>query len=127
MGCHPWRKFMNRRERYLFGILLLFGFSAALWGQGTAQISGTVMDPSGARLPGVEVMATQTETGVMRSSVSNETGSFLLPSLPTGPYRISAMLPGFRMFVRTGIVLEVNANPVINITMEVGQVTETVE
>src|SRR6185295_4301706 len=90
-------------------------------------ISGTVLDPSGARLPGVEVTATQTNTGVSRSAISNETGSYVLPSLPTGPYRLTAALPGFRMFVQTGIVLEINASPAIDVKMEVGQVTETVE
>lgn len=107
--------------------LLILAFGAALWAQGTAQISGTVVDPSGARLPGVEVLATQTATGVVRNGISNETGSYVLPSLPTGPYRLEAALPGFRTFVQTGIVLEVNSNPVINVTLEVGQVTETVE
>src|SRR4026209_185698 len=86
--------------------------------QATAQISGTVRDQTGAVLPGVEVTATQTDTGVARSTVTNETGSFALPSLPTGPYKIEASLPGFRTFVQTGIILQVNANPVINPTLE---------
>src|SRR5438132_9517033 len=118
---------MKRTERYVFALVLILAFSAALWAQSTAQISGTVTDPSGARLPGVEVTATQTGTGQVRTAVSNETGSYVLPSLQVGPYRLSAALPGFRMFVQTGITLEVNANPVINVTLEVGQLTQTVE
>jgi hypothetical protein len=111
-----------------FAALLLVVFScASVWAQATAQISGTVRDQSGAVLPGVEITATQTETGVARSTVSNETGSYVLPSLPTGPYRVEATLPGFRTFVQTGIVLQVNANPVVNPTLEVGQVSEQVE
>src|SRR5262249_28595971 len=90
-------------------------------------ISGTVKDASGAVLPGVEVTATQTATGLMRSAVSNETGSYVLPNLPVGPYKLEAALSGFRTFVRTGIVLQVDANPVLNVTLEVGQVNETVE
>src|SRR5215467_2989145 len=97
------------------------------WAQGTAQISGTVADSSGARLPGAEVTATQTATGVTRSVISNESGVYSLPSLPTGPYKLEVALPGFRTFVQTGITLEVNASPVINVTMDVGQVTETIE
>src|SRR2546430_9056441 len=108
-------------------MVLILAFSAALGAQGTAQSSGPEMDPTGARLPGVEVTATQTGTGQVRTVVSNETGSYVLPSLPVGPYRVSAALPGFRMFVQTGIVLEVNSNPVVNVTLEVGQVTQTVE
>ena len=118
---------MNK-VRYLIGISLIVMLGCAgLWAQGTAQISGTVADPSGARLPGAEITATQTATGLSRSVVSNETGSYVLPSLPTGPYKLEAALPGFRTFVQTGITLEVNGNPVINVTLAVGQVTETVE
>src|SRR2546428_3689916 len=97
-------------------------------GQGaTAQISGMVTDQSGAVLPGVKITATQTETGVSRNAVSNETGSYVLPNLPVGPYRLETALPGFRTFAQTGIVLQVNSNPAIKIVLEVGQVTETIE
>src|SRR3989442_2622831 len=95
--------------------------------QSTAQISGVVTDQSSAILPGVEVKVTQTDTGITRSAVTNETGSYILPNLPIGPYRLEAALPGFRSYVRTGIVLQVGSNPVLNILMEVGQVSETVE
>jgi len=107
-------------------LLMVFGGVFA-WAQSTAQISGTVADPSGAVLPGVDVMATQTETGVKRSVVTNETGSFVLSNLPLGPYRLEASLPGFRTYAQTGIVLQVGSNPVMNISMAVGQVSETVE
>src|SRR2546427_12491626 len=55
--------------------------SGLAWAQATAQVSGTVRDPSGAVLPGVEVTATQTDTGISRSAVTNETGSYILPNL----------------------------------------------
>src|SRR5438105_2452893 len=97
------------------------------WGQATAQISGTVRDPSGAVLPGVEITATQTETGIARTTVTNETGFYVLASLPLGPYRLEAALAGFRTFAQTGIVLQVNSNVVINAALEVGQVAQTVE
>src|SRR4249919_2326767 len=100
---------------------------ANVWGQATAQISGSVRDQSGAVLPGVEVMATQTDTGIIRSTVTNETGSYVLPNLALGPYRLEAALPGFRTYAQSGIVLQVNSNPVINVVMDVGQVTETVD
>src|SRR5438270_10526197 len=98
-----------------------------LWAQATAQISGRVQDTTGAVLPGVEVTATQTGTGIARTAVTNETGSYVLPNLPIGPYRLQAALPGFRTFRQTGIVLQVNTSPLINPVLEVGQITEQVE
>src|SRR5437763_10277625 len=108
-------------------LLALVLGSSSLFAQATAQISGTVKDQSGAVLPGVEVTATQTDTGISRATVTNETGSYVLPNLVTGPYRLEAGLPGFRSFVQTGIVLQVNASPVINPVLQVGQVAEQVE
>src|SRR5256712_8826835 len=114
-------------------ILLFLAFFIVLmacgnvWAQATAQISGAVQDQSGAVLPGVEVTATQTETGVRRTTVTNETGSYALQTLPLCPYKLEASLPGFRGFVQTGIVLQVGANPTMNIVLQVGQVSEQVE
>jgi len=68
--------------------------STTVWAQATAQITGTVHDPSGAVLPGVEIKATQTETGITRTTISNETGGYILSNLPTGPYRLEAALAG---------------------------------
>src|SRR5438128_10680214 len=95
--------------------------------QATAQISGNVRDQSGAVLPGVEVTAIHTSTGIRRSTVTNETGAYLMPNVAVGPYRLEAALPGFRTFVQTGIVLQVNDELVINPVLDVGQVTEQVE
>src|SRR5437868_2554563 len=116
---------VTNRALSLFIIVVLC--SGVVWGQATAQVSGTVHDQSGAVLPGVEVTATQTDTGISRSTVTNETGTFVLPNLPLGPYRLEASLPGFRTFAQSGIILQVNSNPVINPVLEVGQVAETVE
>src|SRR5262245_36880066 len=107
-------------------ICLSFGVTM-LWAQATAQISGSVKDQTGAVLPGVEVTATQTATGVKRSAVTDETGSYILQNLPIGPYTIEAALPGFKTYVQTGIVLQVGTNPVVNATLEVGQLTDQVE
>ena len=93
----------------------------------TSQISGTVKDQSGALLPGAEITATQTETAAVRMTVSNETGSYVLPNLAVGPYKLEVTLPGFRSFAQTGIVLQVNSSAVVNAVLEVGQVVDTVE
>jgi hypothetical protein len=109
----------------LVGIVLLLASTNA-WAQATAQINGTVADSSGGVLPGVTVVAIQTETGFRREAVSDETGSYSLLNLPIGPYRLEATLPGFRTFVQTGITLTVNANPVIPVQLQLGSLEETV-
>ena len=111
----------------LVGILVAALTCTAVWAQSTAQVSGTVKDQTGAVLPGVDVTATQTDTGLKRSAVTDETGSYILPNLPVGPYRLEAALPGFRTYVQTGIVLQVGSSSVINAILGVGQVSETVE
>src|SRR5690242_8175205 len=119
---------MQRALIFLIGVTLISLIAcSSVWAQATAQISGTARDQSGAVLPGVEITATQTETGITRTAVTNETGSYVLTNLPIGPYKVEATLPGFRTYAQTGIVLEVNSSPVINVALEVGQVTEQVE
>jgi len=107
--------------------VMLFLGCAVVFAQSTAQISGTVKDQSGAVLPGAGVTVTQTDTGIARTAVSDESGSFFLPNLATGPYKIEVALPGFRTFVQTGIVLQVNSSPVINAVLTVGQVSEQIQ
>ena len=111
----------------LFGLLVSVLACEEVWAQGTAEINGRVNDQTGAALPGVEVKATQTATGLERSTVSNETGAYVFTNLPIGPYRLEATLPGFQTYVQTGIVLQVGSSPVVNPVLEVGQVAQTVE
>src|SRR3989442_12640342 len=98
-----------------------------VWAQATAQISGAVQDSSGAVLPGVEITAMQTDTGVGRTTVTNETGYYTLPNLPLGPYKLEASLPGFRSFLQNGIVLHANSSPTINVELQGGQASDQVE
>src|SRR5688500_17292709 len=118
---------MSRVFRLLVGTLLVLALAPGTgWAQATAQINGTVADTSGGVLPGVTVVAIQTETGFRREVVSDETGAYALLNLPIGPYRLEATLPGFRTYSQTGIVLQVNTNPVIAVTMQLGSLEETV-
>src|SRR5438132_1573175 len=114
-------------SKVFVAVILVCLNSTGLWAQATAQISGSVKDQSGAVLPGVEIAVTQTDTGAKRAVVTDETGSYILSNLALGPYRFEAALPGFRSFVQTGIVLQVNSSPAVNPVLEVGQVTEQVE
>src|SRR5438128_8769153 len=101
----------------LSGLIVLALSCSPAWAQATAQISGTARDQSGAVLPGVEVTATRTETGIARNTVTNEAGLYVLSNLAIGPHRLEATLPGFRSFVQSGIVLQVNSSPVINLVL----------
>ena len=104
--------------------ILLAG--AAAWAQATAQVSGTIKDESGAVLPGATVTATQTGTGVTRTTVTEASGVYVLPNLTTGPYRLEVSLQGFRTYAQTGIVLEVGAAPTVDASLAVGNLEETV-
>src|SRR3954465_8642282 len=119
---------MKRVWGFVCAVFILLLASQNAWAQAgaTAQISGTVKDASGGVLPGVDVTATQTDTGLKRNTTTDTDGSYTIPNLPPGPYTVEAMLQGFRTFQQTGIVLQVGASPVINVTMSLGQVAETI-
>ena len=108
-------------------VLFVILTASAVWAQGaTAQIGGTVKDASGGVLPGADVSATQTETGLKRNVVTDTNGSFTIPGVPIGPYRLEVTLPGFKTYVQTGIVLQVGSAPNIPVTLELGAVAENV-
>lgn len=89
-------------------------------------IEGTVLDTSSAVLPGVTVTVTNTETGAERVVVTNESGLYRAPLLPLGVYRVSAELSGFKKFEQIGVVVSAGQSAVINVTLEVGQLTEVI-
>jgi hypothetical protein len=101
-------------------------FSAAAWSQSTAQIHGTVQDSSGGAVAGVEVKATQTETGLSRSVTSEADGGFVLTNLPLGPYRLEFSKEGFARAIESAIVLQVGSDPALSVALKVGAVTEQV-
>ena len=118
---------MNSFSRnVLFVALSVLLASGVAWGQGTAQLGGQVADESGAVLPGVTVTVTQTDTGFTRTVVTDGTGVWAMPALPTGPYELEVSLQGFRTYVQTGIVLQVGGTPTINATLGLGTLQETV-
>jgi hypothetical protein len=117
---------MPRFLRILFGALILLLMSGPVWAQATGELAGRVTDESGAVLPGVTVTATQTDTGFARTVVTDGEGAWVMPNMPTGPYRLEAALQGFRTYVQTGIVLQVGATPTLNAVLAVGNLEETV-
>jgi hypothetical protein len=105
--------------------LMLFA-SVSISAQATGELAGRVTDESGGVLPGVTVTATQTDTGLVRAAVTDAEGNWVMPNMPTGPYRLEVMLQGFRTYVQTGIVLQVGATPTLNAVLGVGSLEETV-
>ena len=101
--------------------------SPSLWAQSTAQIQGSIQDVSGSAVPGAVVKATETETGVVRSTVSNTDGTYALTSLAVGPYRLEVSKPGFSTYARTRIVLQVESQPTVDVSLTVGDVNEQIE
>ncbi len=89
-------------------------------------IEGTVSDASGAVLPGVTVTVTNTDTGTQRVVVTNEAGLFRAPLLPLGRYTVVAELSGFSKFEQAGITLVAGQTVVLNVSLKVGGLTETV-
>src|SRR5688572_13980753 len=106
--------------------LLCLLWATSAWAQATAELNGRVTDESNAVLPGVSMTATQTDTGFTRSVVTDGTGTYSMPNLAPGPYRLEVSLQGFRTYVQTGIVLQVGAAPTINVSLAVGNLEETV-
>lgn len=108
--------------------LLFFGLIAAasLLAQGSVTIYGTVTDASGSLIPGTTVRILQVETGQVRSVVSNERGDYVATQLPIGAYSISAERQGFKKFVQTGIRVQVDENRQVPITLQIGDVAESV-
>ena len=94
---------MQPFRRSLVGVLAVLLTTTSAWAQlSTAQLSGRIADESGAVLPGVTVTVTQTATGLTRSVTTDEKGTYVLPNLPTGPYRLEAALQGFARTRRPG-------------------------
>jgi hypothetical protein len=93
----------------------------------TTTIHGTVTDQSGAIVAGAHVTVSNTDTGVARSIDSAADGQYRVEFLPVGPYRIEATAPGFRKFVQSGLVLEINQIARVDAVMQVGSAAETLE
>jgi len=106
--------------------LLAFTFSAHAVDV-NGRIKGTVTDPSGAVMPGVDVVAINTATGVKSETKTLSDGNYLFPQLPVGTYSITVTASGFKTFTATGIIVNVDVEFVEAVKLEVGSKTETLE
>jgi hypothetical protein len=112
----------------ILGVALLMGMAGArLEAQTTtATILGTVTDQSNAAVPGAKVQVTNTGTSATQTSTTDGEGRFRVPALPIGNYEVTVESTGFQTQVRKGVVLTVGREAVVDFTLSVGQVAQTV-
>ena len=98
-----------------------------VWAQGpVGTLNGTVLDPAGAVVPGASVVAVNTATGEEHKTTSTTAGAYTLPYLPAATYNVRVSAPGFRVSEANNVILRVAQTLTVNITLEVGAVTEQV-
>src|SRR5262245_31431846 len=110
--------------RFSLVIVAVSCFSALLFAKVAAGISGIVTDQSGAVVAGATVDAKNTETGIITSRRTNTEGFYAFVDLPPGHYDIEVRQTGFNAFRQSGIVLDVDSAKVLNIKLNVGEVSE---
>ena len=113
--------------RVLLVAILSLTLTGSIAAQTTATLSGSIVDASGALLPGVQITVRQRTTGFTRSTITAADGRFVVAGLSAGPYEVRAELSGFRPASRADIVVTVGeALTLPPITLEVGGVQEAV-
>ena len=121
--------FNRQVGRLLLGVAFFYGFAAtdvAVAQVGTGSIQGTVSDSSGAIIAGASVTVTNTQTGGVTPITANTQGRYAVPDLLVGTYDVQAKMTGFQTQIHTGVVITVGQNVVVDFSLPVGQVTETV-
>ena len=117
---------MHVRPVRLVLALFVFLVAARASAQTSATISGTVEDPNRSVLPGVTVTLRNVDTALTRTTVTGTEGRYVIAGLTPGSYELRAELANFKPYVRRGVQLTIAQALVLNITMEVGGLTEEV-
>ncbi len=108
--------------------LVLLLFCALLRAQtSTSQISGAVRDSSGAVVAGASVTLTNEATGIVQKQSTTEAGVFAFPSISVGSYTVKVEQPGFKSYTRTNNIVQINTPATVDVTLEVGAATESVQ
>ena len=105
-------------------VLVLAGIAFAQSDRGT--ITGTIKDPAGAMIPGATIKAKNLATGAEYPTASTNTGNFTLAQLPAATYELVVTMTGFKSFIRQGITVGAAQTLRVDVTLEVGAITETV-
>ena len=112
--------------RFAFTLALAFAGPVLLLGQVTSAIQGQVADASGAAVAGATVKATNEDTGVVRTASTAGDGYYRVSDLLAGRYQIRVEMPGFKTFVRSNLSLTAEAVLGLNMSLEVGEITESI-
>jgi Carboxypeptidase regulatory-like domain len=123
---HAW----NRRTIPVLFCLLIFSLlllpSSTLAQEYRATISGRVIDPTGAAVPGASIEVLETGTGAISRTVSDSVGAYVVPFLLPGNYSITVTKAGFKTLVRSGITLQTQEHPIMNLELALGGENQTV-
>src|SRR5436190_21633313 len=101
--------------------------SLALAQVSTSRLTGTVQDASGALVPGATITATHEATGNVLTTTTSDSGSYVFEAIQTGSYAIGVAASGFKKYNTRGNIVTIGQPTTVNITLEVGAVTEQVE
>src|SRR5579864_8763998 len=101
--------------------------SAALFAQSDrGTITGTVTDPASAVVPNASIEAKSADTGAVYPVAASETGNYTIPQLPSGTYVLTVTVPGFKKFIRPGLIIQAAQTIRVDVTLDVGNATESV-
>src|SRR5262245_63000582 len=118
---------INRKGLLLATLMALFASAIALGQTTTATLSGVVKDASGAMVPDVRVTARNADTGATRDTKTDSGGRYSLTNLGPGQYDVRAERTGFKTAAQSGVILTVGGATVLELTVQIGEVTEIVE
>lgn len=110
----------------LLAVLLPGAYMAAAAQAIFGTVVGNVADPSGAPVPGATIEVTSLSTSEVRSTVSGGSGTYSVPSLPPGNYRVQVELPGFKQFIRTSVQVQADVTTRVDAALQIGNVSEAV-
>ena len=110
-------------------VCLLLALTTVAWGQQAAKatLTGTITDPNGDRVPGANLTATQTATGIQRKTVSNDEGVYVLTDLAPGNYELRTEAKGFALHSTTNLSLLVGQTVTLNVALHVAGTTANTE
>ena len=105
-------------SRLVGGFFLALCFTGAAFGQAFSSLSGTISDPTGAIVPGVQIALQNPETGVQRTTISDEAGRYSFVQVSPGTYQVTAQLTGFKGIVIKDVRLLVNTPTTLGLKFE---------